>query len=138
MKRSLRMVVAAALACSVLAALAAVAIAHTVRFDSTVTISFQRSHHNEADSFSGRVISLKGACERHRTVAVKRRLDGPDDLVGTDVTNRDGEWELQLASPPPAGTYYARARRKVLRHTASHLHICKPAVSHDLEVKGKP
>jgi hypothetical protein len=137
MKRSLRMVVAAALACSALAALAVVALAHTVRFDSTVTISFQRGHHNEADTFSGRVISVKGACERHRTVAVKRRLDGPDALVGTDVTNRDGKWELQLASTPP-GTYYARARRKVLLHTANHLHVCKPAVSHDLKVKGKP
>src|SRR5215212_11390256 len=100
MKRSLRMVVAAALTCSALAALAVVAIAHTARFDSLVSISFQRGHHNEGDTFKGKVVSLKDRCERHRTVAVKRRLDGPDALIGTDITNRDGEWELQIASTP--------------------------------------
>ena len=136
MKRSLWIATAAALAFAAFAGLAVIAAAHTARYDSLVSISFQRGHHGDSDAFKGKVVSLKDRCERNRTVAVKRRLDGPDTLIGTDVTNKDGEWELQAPSTP-AGTYYARARRKVLRHTANHLHVCKPAVSHDLKVAGK-
>jgi hypothetical protein len=137
MKRSLRMVATAALACSAFAVLAVVAAAHTARYDSLVSISFQRGHHGESDAFKGKIVSLNDRCERHRTVGVRMRVDGPDPLIGADLTNRDGEWELELASTP-AGTYYARARRKVLRRSSNHLHICKPAVSHDLKVAGKP
>lgn len=137
MKRSLRMVGVAALACGVFAALAAVAVAHTARYDSSVTISFQRGHHGGSDEFSGLVVAPKARCEVHRTVAVKKRVDGPDQLIDTDLTNKDGQWELK-APGTTAGTYYARARRKVLRKDANHLHVCKPAISHDLKVKGKP
>jgi hypothetical protein len=138
MRRSRRVAVAAVFAGLALASFAVVAVAHTVRFDSKVTIGFHRGHHAESDAFNGKVSSQQGRCERARTVAVKRRLDGPDALVGTDVTNRDGEWKLEVVGSTPAGTYYARARRKVLRATANHLHVCKPAVSNDLKVKGKP
>jgi hypothetical protein len=133
----MRIAATVSLACFAFAALAVVAVAHTVRYDSLVSISFQRGHHGESDTFKGKVVSLKDRCERNRTVAVKRRVDGPDPVLGTDTTNKDGEWELQMASTP-AGTYYARARRKVLRRSADHLHVCKPAVSHDLKVGGKP
>ena len=137
MKRSLRIAVTAALACSALAALAVVAAAHTARYDSTVTINFQPGHRDVSDSFSGKVLSVQDRCESHRKVSVRRRLDGPDALVGTDLTDRDGDWEVQVPSTP-AGTYYARAKRKVLRRSPSHLHVCRPAVSNDLTMHGKP
>jgi hypothetical protein len=137
MKRSLSIVVTAALACSAFATLAAVAVAHTARYDSTVTISFHRGHRSESDTFSGKVISVKDRCEKHRKVVVRRRLDGPDALVGTALTDTAGDWNVQVASTP-AGTYYARAKRKVLRRNSSHLHVCRSALSHDLEVHGKP
>ena len=117
--------------------MAVVAAAHTARYGSTVTIRFQPGHREVSDTFSGRVVSVKDRCERHRTVNVRRRLDGPDALVGTDLTDADGDWEVQVASTP-AGTYYARAKRKVLLRSSSHVHVCKPAVSNDLTVHGRP
>jgi hypothetical protein len=138
MKRSLRVAVTVALACAALAGLAVVAAAHTARFNSTVTISFQPGHGQESDTFSGKVVSVKGRCERHRKVNVRRRLEGPDALVGAALTDRDGHWEVHPASTP-AGTYYAKATRKVLRHNSNHLHVCKPEISNDLPVRhGKP
>jgi hypothetical protein len=138
MKRSLSIVAATALACGLFAALAVVATAHTARYDSSVTISSQRGHpHGEGDEFSGMVVSQKNRCQIHRTVVVRKRVDGPDPLIGTDLTNKNGRWELK-APGTRAGTYYARARRKVLRENANHLHVCKPAISNELEVRGKP
>jgi hypothetical protein len=98
-----------------------------------VTISFQRGHGQESDTFSGKVVSVKTRCERHRKVNVRRRLEGPDALVGTAFTDRDGHWEVHPASTP-TGTYYAKATRKVLRHNSDHLHVCKPETSNDLPV----
>jgi hypothetical protein len=138
MKRSIRVVATAALASSALAVLAVVAAAHTARFNSTVTISFQRGHSHESDdTFSGEVTSAKHRCERHRKVVLRERVDGPDVLFGKDLTNRDGEWEVHVASTP-AGDYYAKARKKVLRRNSAHRHICKPALSPDLTVHGNP
>jgi hypothetical protein len=136
MKQSLRIVAVAALACAAFALLAVVAAAHTARYDSTVTIRFQ-SDHGKHGAFKGKVISQKDRCTVHRTVAVRKRVDGPDELIGTDLTNKDGRWELEARGAP--GAYYARARRKVLRKSADHLHVCKPAISQGLVIpKGKP
>jgi hypothetical protein len=138
MKRSTRVLGTAALACSAFAALAVVAAAHTARFNSIVTISFQPGHGQANDTFSGMVVSRKGRCQRHRAVVVRRRVVGPDLRVGATFTDRDGHWEV-LSASTPTGTYFAKARRKVLRHNSRHLHVCKAAISNDLQVgHGKP
>src|SRR5215210_158914 len=98
MRRSLRMLVSTAIACVAIAGLAVMAAAHTARHDSLVSIRFQRGHQGSPDTFSGRVVSTNVRCERNRIVAVRQRVDGPDPLVGTDSTNSDGEWELEVAS----------------------------------------
>ena len=133
MKSALRITVAAALACVALAALAVVAAAHTAKYDSTVTIKFRPGHGEVLDAFSGEVASARDRCVKHRQVVVRERLEGPDALVGTDFTNMDGDWEVQAESVEP-GTYYAKAKRKVLLRSDSHLHVCKAAVSDDLTV----
>jgi Spy/CpxP family protein refolding chaperone len=136
MKRAFALVAAAALAGGAFALLAVVAAAHTARYDSTVTIHFQ-SDHGKHGTFKGKVVSQKTRCQIRRTVAVRKRVDGPDPLIGTDMTNKDGQWELEARGTP--GAYYARARRKVLRKSADHLHVCKPAISDGLVIpKGKP
>ena len=137
MKRSLRMTaMAALLACSAVAVWAVVAGAHTVGYNSHVTTAFQRGHQQENDIFSGTVISAKPLCEQNRRVAIQRSEDGPDPLVGTDFTDADGRWEVQVHDTP-AGTYYARATRKVLlRRPGHHLHVCKPAISNEVTVHG--
>ena len=61
MKRVFALAAAAALAGGAFALLTVVAAAHTARYDSTVTIAFQRGHHGESDDFSGKVVSVKPA-----------------------------------------------------------------------------
>jgi hypothetical protein len=136
MKRSLRVAITAALlAVSAVAVWAVVAGAHTIGFNSHVTTAFQPGHRQANDIFSGTVISGKPLCEQHRRVAVQRSVDGPDPLVGTDFTDADGRWEVQVHDAI-AGTYYARATRKVLRRSPGHLHVCRPAISNVVKVHG--
>jgi hypothetical protein len=138
MRRAFVVAVVAALAGAAFAVLAVVATAHTARFESTVTIHFQRGQGAQSDAFSGRVTSAKARCERKRQVNVRRRLEGPDLLVGTAITDRDGHWQMQTGQTPP-GTYYAKATRKYLKRTSSHKHVCKPDISDDLTVShGNP
>ena len=138
MKRVLALAAVAALTGGAFAVLAVVAAAHTARYESTVTIDFQRGHGSQNDIFSGRVSSEKVRCERHRRVTVRRRLAGPDQLVGTAITDRDGHWEVQQDGTP-TGTYFAKAKRKFLERTSNHKHICKPDISDDLTVRhGNP
>jgi hypothetical protein len=126
---------AALLACSAAAVWAVVAGAHTAGFNSHVTTGFQRGHQQANDTFSGTVISGKPLCEQHRRVAVQRSVDGPDPLVGADFTNANGQWAVQVHDAP-AGTYYARATRKVLVRSPGHLHVCRPAISNEVKVHG--
>lgn len=103
------------------------ALAHTVKFDSTVTARYKTAQ----DRFKGKVRSEKTACERRRTVKVFRKRAGADQLLGKDKSNSDGEWQLEPETFPP-DTYYAKATKKVLKHTAHHRHTCKPAKSDGL------
>ncbi len=132
MKRQfITLIAATALVC---AGLVAVAAAHTVKYDSTVTIH-QKKNGTAPDSFAGRVICQQNVrCESNRTVKVKQVVAGPDILVGTDVTDANGNWEYTLAGAAPKGTYHAVATRSVLRQTTQHHHVCKRAVSSDLTV----
>ena len=133
----MRRVTAVILATVVLmcAAFVAVAIAHTVKYDSTVTIQLKKNG-NAPDSFAGKVISTHQRCEMNRTVKVFQRSGGATNLrLGTDQTDTSGNWELQLPGAAAPGTYYAVATREVLRKTANHLHVCRKAVSNDLTIK---
>src|SRR5688500_17202109 len=135
MKRSLvALAVVTALSC---VGLSAVATAHTVRFDSTVTI---HKHKNGADpdSFTGRVNSDRPRCERNRTIEIYQEVVGDDILVGTTTTDAEGKWEFVVPDAAPAGTYYAKATRKVLRRDENHRHICRPAVSRTVTFAGPP
>jgi hypothetical protein len=129
MKRSHIAVIAAitALGC---VSLAVVANAHTVRFDSQVTIQYHKNG-QDPDSFRGKVTSDKDRCEPNRTVALFRKTDGSRTLIDTDRTNADGEWEIVLAGDAPEGTYFARVRKKFLLSGPNHRHVCKPDRSPD-------
>ena len=126
MKRPIVILAAAvALTC---VGLAAVATAHTVRFDSTVTI---HKHKNGADpdSLTGRVNSDRARCERDRTIEIYQEADGADVLIATTTTDAEGNWEFVFADAAPAGTYYAKATRKVLRLNEDHRHVCRADLS---------
>jgi hypothetical protein len=120
-------ILAATLMASLLLASAIVgtASAHVARFESKVKIT------DFADnaSFLGRVSSERKACRRKRLVTVWKRnpgaMDGP---VGTARTNRRGIWAV-FAPDAESSVYYATAKRRVLRRSASHRHVCKAARS---------
>ena len=134
MKRPLLILAATALSC---AGLSAVATAHTVKFDSTVTIDYDKNG-NDPDDFDGAVSSDRGRCVRNRTIEVFRETAGDDALIGTTTTDAEGNWELVLAGDADVGDYYAVAKRKKLRRNANHRHICRPAVSETESVNGPP
>ncbi len=116
--------------------LVAVADAHTVKHDSTVTIQVKKNG-QDPDSFTGKVISDRTRCESDRTVKIFRRADVVGEaavLVGKTTTDADGNYEFVLEGEAAPGTYYAVAKRKVLRKSANHLHVCKKATSADRTV----
>ena len=129
--------VTVALAAASLAVLAVIATAHTASYDSTVSAHFQRGHGAAADVFSGQVTSAKAACQHRRVRLLQRQQGGSNLLMGTDRTDKVGNWEIDL-TPAPSGTYFAKATKRALRNTATHVHICNPAVSKDVKVKNKP
>jgi len=69
---------------------------------STITIS---------GTFEGRVRSADAACKQGRTVIVKRVKQGPDRVVGQDVTNDSGAYRVPTQNP--SGRFYALSTKKV-------------------------
>jgi hypothetical protein len=82
-------------------------------------------------SFIGFVHSQQPRCFKSRTVKLLLGPSGSQEVVGEDVTNGDGSWEVSVANNFRAGTYQAKAVRKVYRHHG-HRHICDTAKSQPL------
>jgi hypothetical protein len=112
----------------------AVALAHTVKHPTTVTIHVQKGSAHHPGSFDGSVSSDAPRCEVGRTVAV-RMGETTTVLVGTAKSDAKGNWDLQLTGSAQPGTYRAVARRKVLRKNRHHLHVCKKGISPTVTVK---
>ena len=119
-------------------AFVAEATAHKAKFDTTVTVKYDKPAKNDPyakASFEGNLSSAKARCEKNRTVDVLRReANGTETLIGSDVTDLSGAWAIQPGSVIP-GTYFAVTAKKVLRKNRKHRHICRADVSRDLDVK---
>ena len=127
MKRTAAVAVMAAL---MSVSLVAVATAHTVKHDSTVTFQV-KFNGPEADTFEGKVRSDSDRCVANRLVRIKREdANGDVESVAEDTTNADGEYSVRTGDLEP-GTYYAVVRRKALRENELHTHVCKRAASTD-------
>jgi hypothetical protein len=114
--------------------LVAVATAHTVKHDSTVTFQVKKNG-QDADTFEGKVNSDRARCVADRVVRIYQVADGDDVLVGQATTDTNGDYSTPTG-PIAAGTYYAVATRKVLRRDEEHKHVCKRAVSSERVVAG--
>lgn len=134
MKRIL--VLVAATGAVVCAGLAVVAVAHTVKHPTTVTIHHKKGGNKpgKPDTFDGKVTSDTPRCIGFRKVRVKT-VGTTTTVVGTTKTDASGNWKLELTSPAQAGDYDAVATRKFLRKTAHHRHKCGRGVSPTLTVK---
>jgi hypothetical protein len=63
--------------------------------------------------FRGKVRSPRNACERRRTVVLKKVRPGRDRTVGRDRTNLRGVWRIN--KPNATGRFYARVQRQEKR-----------------------
>jgi hypothetical protein len=118
-------------------AFVAVASAHTVKFDTKVTAKYtpgNPSDETEMPSFDGKVISAKQRCQEKREVLVKLRQGDDTFIVGTDITDADGNWSVSQQNYFP-GEYFAVAPKVLFRDTAKHRHVCKRDVSKEMTVK---
>jgi hypothetical protein len=98
MSRGLRpRLVAASVAAAIatLALAAGVASAHTVRFESEVTIEYSA----DPSTFFGTVSSPRVGCVPRRLVTLYEEAPGADTALGSDRTNQEGDWRI----PEPLG-----------------------------------
>lgn len=109
---------------------------HKVKFESEVTAKFTKETKKQAATFDGVVTSTKAKCAKDRIVNLRlRNADNSSTRIAGDVTDANGVWVIQpetLAN----GTYFAAAKRKVLRKNTKHRHVCKTAISKDVKVAG--
>ncbi len=125
----LTLLLATAVAC---AGLTAVAIAHTVRYPTTVSIKVKTRGH-KPDTFEGKVTAATPRCVIGRTVKVK--MSTMPTRIGTATTDASGNWSLQLAGDAQPGDYFAIATKTVLRRNTKHVHVCKAGRSSTVTVK---
>jgi hypothetical protein len=115
--------IAIALACLAVGAVAASASPPTV--GSTVTINILRG---PSDTFYGEVTSQKSACAKQRSIKVEKVRPGADQVIGTGITDANGQWHV-VTAPAANGKYYAKATKK-----STSKFICKPAKSDTITV----
>jgi hypothetical protein len=107
---------------------AGVVTAHKRKIKATVTIQWNDNEglYSPGDIFSGDVATKK-KCRKDRTVNVFR--DQGDQLIGTDETNNQGHYLVEVAGEASPGDYFAKVKKKVLRKNKKHRHVCKKARS---------
>ncbi len=105
----------AMLAALAVASLATATSALAVQGSSKLTIRYVPPKGDGDAVFRGVLKSNKQVCVPHRRIRVKRVRQGPDQLVGSDLTGGTGRWKVELAaSDVKPGRYYAKTRRKVV------------------------
>lgn len=111
--------------------LAGAAAAHDRSFRTTLSAALAEA--GGVSSVEGDLNSPKAACVPRRLVKVFRVGAGPDTMIGSDLTNRRGRWEVGLGASPQPGGYYGKAtRRRTGRR--GHRHVCKAARSNQVTV----
>ena len=110
--------------------LGAVATAHTVRFDPTITFQVNKNG-QKFDTFEGKVLSDR--CVARRRVLIFRVVEGGDDKAVREgyFTNAHGRYSISANGDVKPGTYYALVTRKVRRKGDGHRHVCKGATSNE-------
>jgi hypothetical protein len=99
--------------------------AATTHHSSSVTIAFDSG---PPPAFIGFVHSPQPRCFKSRTVKLLLGPSGSQEVVGQDLTDGSGSWEVSVAQDFRAGDYQAKATRKVFRRHGRR-HVCDPAKS---------
>jgi hypothetical protein len=77
-------------------------------------------------------IKGKRLCKRHRVVSLFQVTPGPDDRLGTDRSDNEGEFRFRL-HPDDDMTVYAKIKR-LAKINYNHRHICRRARSDSLAI----
>jgi len=77
-------------------------------------------------AFHGKLHSPYAYCTQNRKVKLYREKMGPDKLLGTDVSESDGIWEIPIGNRLIGGSYYSTVAAK---HSAEVGVTCKFAKS---------
>jgi hypothetical protein len=107
--------------------------AHKKKIKATVTIQWNDNEgpYATGDIFSGDVATKK-KCRKDRTVKVFRAQG--DQLIGTDKTNSQGHYIVEVGGEASPGDYFAKLKKKALKRNKKHKHICKKATSPTITV----
>ncbi|HEX2466710.1 MAG TPA: hypothetical protein VHJ54_00760 [Solirubrobacterales bacterium] len=136
--KSSRAAVYAAVAMLVVGAVGVgVVTAHTKKIKSTVSIAWDYNipgPYEVGDRFAGNVGSKK-KCRNDRLVQVKR-VGG--STIGSDRTNDQGHYRVQVTGNAAEGEYLAKVQKKVIKRNAKHKHVCKKAISPKITVPSVP
>jgi hypothetical protein len=63
-------------------------------------------------AFHGKLHSSYAYCTQNRKVKVYREKNGPDKLLGSDVSESDGSWEADVSNKLTSGAYYSSVAAK--------------------------
>lgn len=86
--------------------------------------------HRDGKLIGGRAVSAEPRCEPGRQVDLYRRRKGPDVWVGSDTTNRSGEWGVLAGFR--RGTYYARVMHTTIATDDGGERTCQADQSNDV------
>lgn len=103
--------------------------AHSFTAKSSVDIHWKGHHHR----FKGNVDSKKEQCVHGRTVDVFKVRQGPNRLIGSDVTGNRAKYSIKYKKKNPHGKFYA----KVLKSSSGgygHSHVCQKARSDTIKI----
>ena len=109
-----------------IACLAGIAVAHTKYFATTMTARYTPGP-GGFGTYSGKVISPKGACKPKRKIVI---TDRKDQVLATGTSDARGNFSFP-GSTPPAGTIGAEAKQKrIAPKTRGHKHYCLAGRTH--------
>jgi hypothetical protein len=86
--------------------------------------------HKDRKFIGGKAVSVEPRCEPRRQVDLYRRRKGQDDWIGSDTTNRAGQW--RVVTGRRRGTYYARAPAKLIDNWSGGHETCMADQSNDV------
>jgi hypothetical protein len=133
MRRTFQLLAAGLATAIALAGFASMAVAHKTAIDSQHALDFTPDV--ASDRFTGQVSSTKAFCERGRSITLYRVVGDSsvsDQEVATATTDSSGVWSKGVGDAQ-AGTYYAKAAKKVVKSNR-HKHVCKAATTSPLSV----
>jgi hypothetical protein len=114
--------IAILLVATVLSVAATATATRTVRIPSKVSIANPHGLH-----FVGRVTSSNHACVEQRKVVLFRVIDnGPDQVLGHDVTSSNGSWSVEVSgfAGISLSHFYAKVKRRS-EGTAGTIYVCQ-------------